>query len=47
MVRYILDSSAILRYSDGEAGSDPVAEIIKDHVAGTRFLISFKSPLSL
>ncbi|MFZ0996886.1 MAG: PIN domain-containing protein, partial [Candidatus Sulfotelmatobacter sp.] len=34
MVRYVLDSSAILRYLDGEAGSDRVAEIIKDHIAG-------------
>lgn len=30
----MLDSSAILRYLDGEAGSDRVAEIIKDHIAG-------------
>ena len=29
-----MDSSAILRYLDGEAGSDRVAEIIKDHMAG-------------
>jgi PIN domain nuclease of toxin-antitoxin system len=34
MVRYVLDSSAILRYLDGEAGSDRMAEIIKDHMAG-------------
>jgi predicted nucleic acid-binding protein len=34
MVRYVLDSSAILRYLDGEVGSDRVAEIIKDHLAG-------------
>jgi PIN domain nuclease of toxin-antitoxin system len=34
MVRYVLDSSAVLRYLDGEAGSDRVAEIIKDHVTG-------------
>jgi predicted nucleic acid-binding protein len=34
MVRYVLDSSAILRYLDGEVGSDRVAEIIKDHMAG-------------
>jgi PIN domain nuclease of toxin-antitoxin system len=33
-VRYVLDSSAVLRYLDGEAGSDRVAEIIKDHVTG-------------
>ena len=34
MVRYVLDSSAILRYLDGGVGSDRVAEIIKDHMAG-------------
>jgi predicted nucleic acid-binding protein len=34
MVTYVLDSSAILRYLDGEAGCDRVAEILKDHVAG-------------
>jgi predicted nucleic acid-binding protein len=34
MVRYVLDSSAILRYLDGEVGSARVAEIIKDHMAG-------------
>jgi len=34
MVRYVLDSSAILRYLNGEAGSDRVAEIIKGHMAG-------------
>jgi predicted nucleic acid-binding protein len=34
MVRYVLDSSAILRYLDGEVGSGRVAEIIKDHLAG-------------
>jgi len=34
MVRYVPDSSAILRYLDGEVGSDRVAEIIKDHMAG-------------
>jgi predicted nucleic acid-binding protein len=34
MVSYVLDSSAILRYLDGEAGSGRVAEIIKDHMAG-------------
>jgi PIN domain nuclease of toxin-antitoxin system len=34
MVRYVLDSSAILRYLDGEAGSDRVSEIIKDHLDG-------------
>ncbi|MFZ0317500.1 MAG: PIN domain-containing protein [Candidatus Sulfotelmatobacter sp.] len=30
----MLDSSAILRYLDGEAGWDRVVEIIKDHVEG-------------
>jgi predicted nucleic acid-binding protein len=35
MVTYVLDSSAILRYLDGEAGSDRVAEIIKDHLTGS------------
>ena len=34
MVRYVLDSSAILRYLDGGVGSDRVAEIIKNHMAG-------------
>ena len=34
MVRYVLDSSAILRYLEDEAGSDRVAEILKDHMAG-------------
>ena len=34
MVTYVLDSSAVLRYLDGEAGSDRVAEIIGDHLAG-------------
>jgi predicted nucleic acid-binding protein len=34
MVTYVLDSSAILRYLDGEAGSDRVADIIKSHMAG-------------
>ena len=34
MVTYILDSSAILRYLDGEAGSERVAEIIKGHLTG-------------
>ncbi len=34
MVTYVLDSSAVLRYLDGEAGSDRVSEIIKDHMAG-------------
>jgi predicted nucleic acid-binding protein len=35
LVTYVLDSSAVLRYLDGEAGSDRVSEIIKDHMAGT------------
>jgi len=34
MVTYALDASAILRYLDGEAGSQRVATIIKDHLAG-------------
>lgn len=34
MVTYVFDSSAILRYLDGEAGSDRVSEIIKGHIAG-------------
>ena len=34
MVRYVLDSSAILRYLDDEAGAARVAEIIKFHLAG-------------
>ena len=34
MVTYVLDSSAVLRYLDGEAGADRVAEIIKGHLAG-------------
>jgi PIN domain nuclease of toxin-antitoxin system len=34
MVRYVLDSSAILRYLDDEAGASRVAEIIKSHLAG-------------
>ncbi|MGD1021320.1 MAG: PIN domain-containing protein [Candidatus Sulfotelmatobacter sp.] len=34
MVRYVLDSSAVLRYLDGEAGADRVSEIIKGHLAG-------------
>ncbi len=35
MVTYALDASAILRYLDGEAGSDRVKQIIKGHLAGT------------
>src|ERR1700730_8854239 len=34
MVRYVLDSSAILRYLDDEAGAARVAEIIKSHLGG-------------
>ena len=34
MVTYVLDSSAILRYLDDEAGATRVAEIIKSHLAG-------------
>lgn len=34
MVTYALDSSAVLRYFDGEAGSIRVAEILKDHLGG-------------
>jgi len=34
MVTYALDSSAVLRFLDGEAGSERVAEIIKHHLAG-------------
>ena len=34
MVIYVLDSSAILRYLDDEAGAARVAEIIKSHLAG-------------
>ncbi|MFZ0769997.1 MAG: PIN domain-containing protein [Candidatus Sulfotelmatobacter sp.] len=34
MVTYVLDSSAVLRYLDGEAGSDRISEIFKDHLSG-------------
>jgi len=34
MVTYVLDSSAILRYLDNEAGAERIAEIIKSHLAG-------------
>lgn len=34
MVTYVLDSNAILRYLDDEAGAARVAEIIKSHLAG-------------
>jgi len=35
MVTYVLDSSAILRYLDGEAGAARVSEVIKSHLAGS------------
>jgi predicted nucleic acid-binding protein len=34
LVTYVLDSSAVLRYLDGEAGADRVSEIIKGHLDG-------------
>jgi predicted nucleic acid-binding protein len=34
MVTYVLDSSAILRYFDNEAGAARVAELIKSHLTG-------------
>lgn len=34
MVTYVLDSSAILRYLDDEAGASRVADIIKAHLTG-------------
>jgi len=34
MVTYVLDSSAVLRYLDDEAGAARLAEIIKSHLAG-------------
>jgi PIN domain nuclease of toxin-antitoxin system len=34
MVTYVLDSSAILRYLDDEAGALRVSEIIKAHLSG-------------
>jgi PIN domain nuclease of toxin-antitoxin system len=34
MVTYVLDSSAVLRYLHNQAGSDRVAEIIKEYLAG-------------
>lgn len=41
MVTYALDASAVLRYLDGEAGSERVAEIIKLHLGGSgRAIIS-------
>lgn len=35
MVTYVLDSSAILRYLDDEAGAARVAEIINSHLTGS------------
>ena len=32
---YVLDSSAVLRFLDDEAGAERVAEVIKSHLAGT------------
>ena len=32
---YVLDSSAVLRYLDAEAGASRVAEIITNHLAGS------------
>ncbi len=41
MVTYALDASAVLRYLDGEAGSDRVTEIIKAHLGGScRVIVS-------
>jgi PIN domain nuclease of toxin-antitoxin system len=34
MATYVLDSSAVLRFLDGEAGADRVSEIILGHLAG-------------
>jgi PIN domain nuclease of toxin-antitoxin system len=34
VVTYILDSSAVLRYLDNDAGALRVAEIVKSHLAG-------------
>jgi predicted nucleic acid-binding protein len=39
MVTSVLDSSAVLRYLDGEAGAQRVSEIIKEHVANENLLI--------
>lgn len=39
MVTYALDSSAVLRYLDGEAGADRVAEIIKSHLVGRHAIV--------
>ncbi len=41
MVTYVLDSSAVLRYMDDEAGAARVEEIVKAHVSGrSRVVIS-------
>jgi len=34
MVTYVLDSSGVLRYLHNQAGSERVAEIIREHLAG-------------
>jgi PIN domain nuclease of toxin-antitoxin system len=34
MVTYVLDSSAVLRYLDGEAGADRISEIIEARLSG-------------
>ena len=40
-MNYVLDSSALLRFLDGEAGNDRVAEILKSQLRGTaRVLVS-------
>jgi len=39
MVTYALDSSAVLRYLDDEAGAVRVAEIIKGHVTGKHAIV--------
>jgi predicted nucleic acid-binding protein len=39
MVIYALDSSAVLRYLDREAGAARVSEIIKGHIAGRHKVI--------
>ena len=39
MLTYVLDSSAILRYLDGEAGAGRVNELIKAHLAGRAAVI--------
>lgn len=39
MVVYALDSSAVLRYIDDEAGAERVGEIIKGHLAGRHRVI--------